>query len=1029
MLRIARISIRHPWTAISVWLVLVAAFGLVGSQIENRFAPSVIVAKGTESARAQQLALSRFGDSQLTPIMLAGPATQVDQQGTTLVALLRKRGDTRVISPWDGTPGSDVLRPDRSHATIVAAIERSEKDVIKTSLPEIERTVANTVSGPVTAHVTGQAAIDREIRDQSLHATRIAIAVAIPALFLVLLLVLRAPVAALLVTGFAASVLPVGYGLTALAASAIPVDAVAAAGAAMIGLALGAGFGLLVVSRFRDELAHRTGDAEGPAHAAARASATAGRAVLIAGTATVLAMVLASLLSLTEILNSIGIGATLMAAVSAAAAVGVLPAVLKVTGGRIGAASFGRPFASAGPGRLAAARRAAPFGIAAAAALAVMIALAAPVVGLSSGPPGPQLLPSDNQARKDYEAVAKAMGPGWLSPFEVVVARGSEPVTTRRFLAQLNQFERSTGRDRAVASVLGPGALLTNANELQGVPKGLNTAADTATKSKKDLKKLIAGLRLATDGVAQLRGGLGEAAGGAGQLHGGTTQAYGGSGQLKGGLDQANTGAQQLKAGAAQAAAGAKELAGGLTLAQEGVAGGLPAIDKLISAVDANAKSVSGLGTGASATKDEISAAASELAAMTVGRDDPRFGAVVGNLQQAAAENERLAAAITSAATTAQLNATTVVVIKQQVEDLQAGIDKLQAGGNQLSTGLHRLAGGNADLATGIGQLDAGGAKLQDGLRQLNDGAGKLATGLAAGAGPSGLLLDGMNTITGSVVRAREGIPSTKDLVKLRKEAPRLFDSGYFVLAAIDGAPPEARDAAAFVVNLARGGLAGRITVVPKKPARDASTRALYERLSTSAAVFAAATGAKVSVGGTGADLIDYRNTGLGRLPIVLAALALLTFGLLAAMTRSMFVPAAAVVLNLLTVTAVFGTLTLLFGGDSPLLGGPGFVDPVTMIAVTTVVLALSISYEVFTLQRLRPVYGVGLAMITALLPFAAAELTLVRQFALGLAIAVAIDAWIVRPVLITIQRRAPRAHRPRLHRPWLPPRPGLHHR
>src|SRR5581483_3279568 len=110
------------------------------------------------------------------------------------------------------------------------------------------------------------------------------------------------------------------------------------------------------------------------------------------------------------------------------------------------------------------------------------------------------------------------------------------------------------------------------------------------------------------------------------------------------------------------------------------------------------------------------------------------------------------------------------------------------------------LSGGNSQLASGIAQLDTGGAQLQDGLRQLNDGAGQLAVGLSSGVGPSGQLLEGMNTITGSVVKARQGIPSTKDLVKLQKEAPGLFDSGYFVLAAIDGAPREARDAAAFVV-------------------------------------------------------------------------------------------------------------------------------------------------------------------------------------------------------------------------------------
>jgi RND superfamily putative drug exporter len=913
---------------------------------------------------------------------------------------LRARNDTRVLSPWDGTPGSDVLRPRRSAATIVAAVERSEKQVIKTSLPQIERTVDRSVSAPVKAHITGQASIDRAMRDESLRQTRIALAVAIPAMLFVLLLVMRAPVAALLAGGLAVSVLPIGYGLTAIAASVIRVDAIAVAGAAMVGLALGVGFGLLMVTRFRQELEKQGGDHTAAANAAAEAASTAGRAVVIAGTAMVAAMVLSTTLSVTEILNSIGIGATLMAFVAAAGAVGVLPAALALTGARVEAGSFGSPAAVRVSKRFTALPP-----IAAVAALVLMLALSAPVLSLTSGPPDAKLLPPGNQARQDFEAVARVMGPGWVSPFEIVVARRGAPVTTRTFLGELNTFERQIGRYSAVNSVLGPGALLTNANELQGVPTGLNTAADTATKSKKDLLKLIAGLRLATDGVAQLRGGLGSAAAGAGQLHGGTGQAYSGSGQLAGGLGQANAGAIKLKAGARAAAAGAKQLSGGLNLAKTGIAGGMPAIDKLIKAVNSNSKEVGGLEGGATATKRQIAAAANELATMEIGKDDPHYGAVVAELQKAAADNDRLAGAITTAAVNAQLNATTIAVIKQQIDDLNTGIGKLLKGSNQLSSGLGQLSKGNADLASGINQLDGGGAALQDGLRQLNDGAGKLAAGLFSGAGPSAELLAGMHTITGSVIDARRGIPSTKDLVKLRKEAPGLFDSGYFVLAAIDGAPLAQRDAARFVVNVENGGFAGRITVVPKGPATAASTRALRARLSGDTASFAAAYKAQAAVGGTAADLIEYRNVGLERLPIVVVALALLTFVILTLVTRSPLLAAKAVVLNLLTAAAAFGVLALLFGGDAPLMGGPGFVDPVSMIAIVTVVLALSIDYEVFAWERLRLISGAGLAMLAVLLAFVPSSVVLVKEFAIGMAVAVVIDTFIVRRILIRSRR------------------------
>lgn len=998
-MRLAQICIRHPRATLATWLVLVLGLGVLGSRIEGQFAPSILVPKGTESARAQKLADSYFGDSVLTPIMLVGPARQLDEQGPALAAKLRARADTRVLSPWDGTPGSDVLRPRKSAATIVAAIEHPEKRVIASSLPQIERTVAASVHAPVAAHITGQASIDRAMRKQTLDDTRIALAIALPALFLILLALTRAPVAAATATAFTMTVLAAGYGLTAICASLIPVDAIAVAGASMVGLALASGFAVLVITRFRDELHAAEPGSARPAAAAAETARSAGRAVLIAATAMVVAMILATTLSMTEILNSIGIGATMMAVVAGAAGVAVLPAALRTLGPRVESGAFG---ASWGTGK----RHTLVLPAATAVlVVAFMVPLSAPILSLGSGPPDAKLLPADNTARKDYEAVARVMGPGWVSPFEVVVTRSGSPVTTRKFLASLNKFEKRTSHMKGVESVLGPGALVSNANELQGVPNGLNTAAATATKSKKSLKKLIAGLKLATDGVAQVRGGLGAAATGAGQLHGGTGQAYGGSGQLSTGLAQANAGASQLKTGSAQAAAGAKELAGGLELAKTGVAGGLPSIQKLIDAVNSNAKEVKGLAAPATATQGQVDAAAAALAAMTVGRDDPHYTAVVQGLQQAAASNAALSSAIATAGKNAALNALTVEVIKQQVMDLQAGIGKLSKGANQLSAGLNKLSGGNAQLASGISQLDAGGAKLQDGLRQLNDGAGQLATGLSSGVGPSGELLSGMQTITGAVIKSRADIPSTKDLVKLRKEAPGLFDSGYFVLAAIDGAPRPARDAAAFVVNVAHGGYAGRITVVPEQPARSSETRALHARLSEQAAAFAGANHAQAAVGGTGADLVDYRNLGLERLPIVLAALTALGFVVLLAVTRSVGTASLAVLLNLATAGAAFGALALLFGGDTPLLGGPGFVDPVTISAILTVVLALSIDYEVFAVERLRLVTAAGITMLIVVLPFAGSSLTLVREFAIGMVVAVAIDTAIVRPLLTATGR------------------------
>ena len=258
MIRLASIAVRHPKSAIAVWLALVAGLGFAGSQIQSRFSPSILVVKGTESSRAQELATSRFGNSVLVPIMLEGPTAQLDRQGPALAQALRLRPDARILSPWDKTPGSSALRPRPGVATIVTAVERSEKTVANTVQPQIDRTVRRYVSSPVKAYVTGQPTIDRAMRSQSIYTTRMAVLFGLPILFLLLTVLFGAPVLAALVVGFAGSVLAVGYGLTALVAGGVEVDPVAVAGGALVGLSLGAAFALILIARYREELSART---------------------------------------------------------------------------------------------------------------------------------------------------------------------------------------------------------------------------------------------------------------------------------------------------------------------------------------------------------------------------------------------------------------------------------------------------------------------------------------------------------------------------------------------------------------------------------------------------------------------------------------------------------------------------------------------------------------------------------------------------------------------------------------------------
>jgi RND superfamily putative drug exporter len=138
---------------------------------------------------------------------------------------------------------------------------------------------------------------------------------------------------------------------------------------------------------------------------------------------------------------------------------------------------------------------------------------------------------------------------------------------------------------------------------------------------------------------------------------------------------------------------------------------------------------------------------------------------------------------------------------------------------------------------------------------------------------------------------------------------------------------------------------------------------------------------------------------------------------------RAVVAPAVAVVLNLLTVAATFGVMTLLFGGDNPPLGGPGYIDAMSIIAIFAAVFGLSIAYQVFLLARMREcvlagdspraaarhglrytaaaVTGTAATMVAATVPFLFTDLLSLRQFGIAVATAVLLDALLVRPVVL----------------------------
>ncbi len=213
------------------------------------------------------------------------------------------------------------------------------------------------------------------------------------------------------------------------------------------------------------------------------------------------------------------------------------------------------------------------------------------------------------------------------------------------------------------------------------------------------------------------------------------------------------------------------------------------------------------------------------------------------------------------------------------------------------------------------------------------------------------------------------------------------------------------------------------MVVVPKSAPNSDANSELRKRLSDEGQQLGKDLNAEVAVGGTASALAEYDTETSARLPLLIIALVVASYFILIPIFRSILLPAIAAGLNLLSVGVSLSALSLFFEGHNPLLGGPGYVDAVAVSAIYTVIFGLSLDYQVFLITRMREgwerfgehetairfglertagvVTGAAAIMTAVFLAFATSEISNTRQFGVGLAVAVLIDATIVRLLLL----------------------------
>ena len=219
-------------------------------------------------------------------------------------------------------------------------------------------------------------------------------------------------------------------------------------------------------------------------------------------------------------------------------------------------------------------------------------------------------------------------------------------------------------------------------------------------------------------------------------------------------------------------------------------------------------------------------------------------------------------------------------------------------------------------------------------------------------------------------------------------------------------------------------GLHGNVAALDVTPAGSAQG-AIAQHLVT--ALRADRPAFRTYVTGSAAFLIDFKNQIINRIPYAVAVIALATFILLFLMTGSVLIPIKALIMHTLSLGAVFGALVWIFqdGNLSSVLGFHAFgaVEMWVPIIVFVFAFGLSMDYEVFLLSRIKECYdecgdtnravanglqrsgriitSAAFLVMIVFLGFAAGQDLGIKEFGLALAIAVAVDATLVRCILV----------------------------
>jgi RND superfamily putative drug exporter len=442
--RIARWTIAHRAVTAASWVVLLVGVMAVsqaagGASYANNFSLG-----GTDSQRASDLLQRDFpvqaGDED--QIVLATPHGKVTnpavrrQAAPMLARVAHSPHVTAVVSPYSHAGASQISANGRIAFATVSFDQRAN-DLPKSATNHVISVAESARSPQLQVELGGQA-----IEQAQQASLGVATAIGLGAAIVILLITFGSVIAMGLPILTALLGLGTGIGLIAIASQAISMPDFATELAVMIGLGVGIDYSLFIVTRFREN--YRNGG--GVDDSIIAAMDTAGRAVLFAG-ATVIIALLGMFALGVDFLYGVAIAASLGVLMTMLAALTVLPALLSRFGDRIGRRRrrerAADPEGAAVPsatwwGRWAIAMRRHPWR-GAIAGTALMLALAAPALGLRLGESDAGNDASGTTTRNAYDLIAQGFGAGSNGPLQAVaqLPHANDPSAMRQIAATI----------------------------------------------------------------------------------------------------------------------------------------------------------------------------------------------------------------------------------------------------------------------------------------------------------------------------------------------------------------------------------------------------------------------------------------------------------------------------------------------------------------------------------------------------------------------------------------------------------------